>query len=147
MAINPLNLKQKLSKAPQTKPQYPITVTSKSGKEYICGNPDISRALVALMDLSAVNGGAASHWGGPAAMAEAMSALHAIMFENESWFDHFNFINDIGHAENGIYALRANLVKAKCKSCVCSVYINVVKCCNTVNSCNGKCSTKSSTTA
>lgn len=109
MAINPLNLKQKLSKAPQTKPQYPITVTSKSGKEYICGNPDISRALVALMDLSAVNGGAASHWGGPAAMAEAMSALHAIMFENESWFDHFNFINDIGHAENGIYALRANL--------------------------------------
>ncbi|HMO66503.1 MAG TPA: thiamine pyrophosphate-dependent enzyme, partial [Verrucomicrobiota bacterium] len=51
------------------------------------GDPRATRALVALMNVHAVTGGAACHWGGPAAFAE---------------------INDAGHAENGIYALRAN---------------------------------------
>ena len=44
-----------------------------------------------------------------AAAADAMSALHGLMFKEEKWFDHYNFVNDIGHAENGIYALRAIL--------------------------------------
>lgn len=109
MSLKPLKLKQLLSHAPSEKPKYSVKVKNKFGDEVLCGDPSITRALVALMDLGAVNGGAASHWGGPAAMAESMSALHSIMFQNKNWFDHYNFVNDIGHAENGIYALRANL--------------------------------------
>lgn len=109
MPITPLNVRQKLSPAPKASPKYPITVKNLRGEEVTCGDPRATRALVALMDLGAVNGGAASHWGGPAAAAEAMSAVHAIMFQKENWYDHYNFVNDIGHAENGIYALRANL--------------------------------------
>ncbi len=39
-----------------------------------------------------------------------MAAIHAIMFgvKDRPWNDAFNFVNDAGHAENGIYALRAN---------------------------------------
>ncbi|MDH5580551.1 MAG: thiamine pyrophosphate-dependent enzyme, partial [Bdellovibrionales bacterium] len=48
------------------------------------------------------------HWGGPAAFAEIMSATHGIMFYEKEWHKHFNFVNDAGHTENGIYALRAN---------------------------------------
>src|SRR5204863_5215747 len=67
-------------------------------------------ALVALMDVHAVNGGAACHWGGPAAFAEIMASVHAIMFstQDRQWHEAFNFVNDAGHTENGIYALRAN---------------------------------------
>ena len=65
------------------------------------------------MDMNAVMGGAASHWGGPSAFAELMSATHGLMF-NESkkakkpWFELFSFVNDGGHCENGLYALKAN---------------------------------------
>lgn len=109
MSISPLPIRSVLHDAPQSSPKYPITVNKSDGKEAICGDPDVSRALVALMDLHAVNGGAASHWGGPAAVAEAMSAVHSIMFEESEWHKNFNFVNDIGHGENGIYGLRANL--------------------------------------
>ena len=73
-------------------------------------HPQASRALIALMDMCAVNGGAASHWGGPAAFAEIISAIHGIMFavKGRQWYEAFNFVNDAGHCENGIYALRAN---------------------------------------
>ncbi|MGB0583242.1 MAG: transketolase C-terminal domain-containing protein, partial [Limisphaerales bacterium] len=58
---------------------------------------------------AAVVGGAACHWGGPAAFAEVNSAIHSVMFDADGeWFDSFNFVNDAGHAENGVYALRAN---------------------------------------
>ena len=62
------------------------------------------------MDTEAVNGGAACHWGGPAAFAEIMAAIHGIMFatKGRQWHEAFNFVNDAGHAENGIYALRCN---------------------------------------
>jgi len=109
MTLTPLKIKNKLFDAPSSTPKYPVTVKDSQGKDITCGNPDITRALVALMDLGAVNGGAASHWGGPAGIAEAMSAVHALMFKSPNWYDNFNFVNDIGHAENGIYALRANL--------------------------------------
>ncbi|HSH95979.1 MAG TPA: transketolase C-terminal domain-containing protein, partial [Roseimicrobium sp.] len=68
------------------------------------------RALVALMDVHAVNGGAACHWGGPAAFAEMLAAAHSIMFsvKDRPWHEAYNYVNDAGHAENGIYALRAN---------------------------------------
>ena len=72
--------------------------------------PQADRALIALMDMCAVNGGAASHWGGPAAFAEIISAIHGIMFavKDRPWHEAYNFVNDAGHCENGIYALRAN---------------------------------------
>jgi transketolase len=62
------------------------------------------------MDVHAVNGGAACHWGGPAAFAEMMAAIHALMFatKDRPWHEAYNFVNDAGHTENGIYALRAN---------------------------------------
>ena len=109
MSINPLKIKKSLQNAPSQKPKYSQSIKNLKGEEVICADPNITRALVALMDLAAVNGGAASHWGGPAAMADCMSALHSIMFKENNWFDKYNFVNDIGHAENGIYALRANL--------------------------------------
>ena len=61
------------------------------------------------MDVHAVVGGAACHWGGPAAFAEMNAAVHGIMFatSGREWHEAFNYINDAGHAENGVYALRA----------------------------------------
>jgi transketolase len=109
--LTPLALKSRLAGNPSSKPKYSVTAKSKiSGKEYVCGDPVATRALVALMDVHAVNGGAACHWGGPAAFAEIMAAIHAVMFSegNRPWFEAYNFVNDAGHTENGIYALRAN---------------------------------------
>ena len=105
--IQPLKIKQKLAQTPDALPLYTTEVTDLSGKKVTLAEPMATRALVALMDQHAVIGGAAAHWGGPAAFAEMMSALHGIMFKQKNWFDEYNFINDAGHAENGIYALRA----------------------------------------
>lgn len=109
MSLKPLNVQIKLNEAPVGAPKYASMVKDANGNEVTCGCPMTTRALIALMDLGAVNGGAASHWGGPAAAAEVMSVTHSIMFKEKNWFEQYNFVNDIGHAENGIYALRANL--------------------------------------
>jgi transketolase len=109
MALTPLKIKSKLHQSPTTDAKYFQEVKNLAGETVRCGDPRATRALVALMDLGAVNGGAASHWGGPAAAAEITSAIHALMFKEPKWFESFNFVNDIGHAENGVYALRANL--------------------------------------
>lgn len=109
MSLKPLNIKSKLFAAPSGLPRYPQAVKDASGQEIILANPKATRSLIALMDLAAVNGGAACHWGGPSAMTETWTALHGIMFKHSEWFEHFNFVNDIGHAENGIYALRTVL--------------------------------------
>lgn len=76
----------------------------------VLADPRATRALVALMDVHAVNGGAACHWGGPAAFAEIMAAIHGVLFAASArpWHESYNFVNDAGHAENGVYALRAN---------------------------------------
>src|SRR5438045_5105287 len=39
-----------------------------------------------------------------------MVSNHCIMFsaQGRPWFEAYNFVNDAGHTENGIYALRAN---------------------------------------
>ncbi|HLT21896.1 MAG TPA: transketolase C-terminal domain-containing protein [Bacteriovoracaceae bacterium] len=109
MSLKPLNIQTKLFKAPTAKPMYSVTIKDSQGNEISLADPRATRSLLALMDQAAVNGGAACHWGGPSAMTEAWTALHGIMFKKEDWFNHFNFVNDIGHAENGIYALRAVL--------------------------------------
>ena len=106
--ITPLSQPNKLASTPKNDPKYFVEVKTKSGETVKLGCPQTTRALVALMDQFAVNGGAASHWGGPAAFAEIMSAIHGHMFSLEDWYKHYNFVNDAGHTENGIYALRAN---------------------------------------
>ncbi len=109
MSLKPLNIKSKLLPAPSTSPLYTVTIKDAEQKDTKLANPKATRSLIALMDMAAVNGGAACHWGGPSAMTEAWTAVHVIMFKEKNWFDHYNFVNDIGHAENGIYALRAVL--------------------------------------
>src|SRR5882672_7254191 len=107
--LSPLPLKTKLAPTPG-RPKYSLTVKNAKGEEVVLGDPRATRALVALMDVHAVNGGAACHWGGPAAFAEIMAAIHGILFatKGRQWYEAYNFVNDAGHTENGIYALRAN---------------------------------------
>ncbi len=91
------------------KPHYAAHVKRKDGSTAEVADPVATRMMVALMDMNAVIGGAACHWGGPAALAELMSSLHAVMFTRPgTWYDNFNFANDAGHTENGVYALKAN---------------------------------------
>lgn len=108
--IKALNLKNKLAPTPKQSPKYALTVKDAKGSDVIVGDPRATRALVALMNQHATIGGAACHWGGPAAFAEIMSATHALMFKDttKAWHENFHFVNDAGHTENGIYALRAN---------------------------------------
>ena len=90
-------------------PQFAATVTRADGSSLQVVDPVATRLMVALMDMNATIGGAACHWGGPAALAELMSSLHGVMFSRPgTWYDHFNFTNDAGHTENGVYALKAN---------------------------------------
>jgi len=109
MSLKPLNIKTKLQTSPKGAPLYAISIKDSSQNEIKLANPKATRSFIALMDLAAVNGGAACHWGGPSAMTETWTALHSIMFKESNWFDQYNFVNDIGHAENGIYALRTVL--------------------------------------
>jgi transketolase len=106
----PLHLPVKLAGTPPRPPRYAKTVTNAQGQKIALADPRASRALIALMNVHAVNGGAACHWGGPAAFAEIISAVHGIMFAvaDRPWHEAYHFVNDAGHAENGIYALRAN---------------------------------------
>lgn len=104
-----MEVKSKLAGTPG-QPKYSLKVKNAQGEEVTIADPRATRALVALMDIHAVTGGAACHWGGPAAFAEIMAAVHAIMFnvKDRPWHEAYNFVNDAGHTENGIYALRAN---------------------------------------
>lgn len=107
--LSPLVLKSKLAATPTQKPKYSVTVRNAAGQDVVLADPRASRALVALMNVHAVNGGAAAHWGGPAGFGELNAAIHGIMFATDGrpWHEAFNYVNDAGHAENGIYALRA----------------------------------------
>jgi transketolase len=107
--LKPIHIKSKLAPTPKAAPKYSVKVRNSAGAEVTIADPRASRALVALMNVHAVNGGAACHWGGPAGFAEIMSAIHGLMFatKGREWHEAFNFSNDAGHTENGIYALRA----------------------------------------
>ncbi|MES2962590.1 MAG: thiamine pyrophosphate-dependent enzyme, partial [Bdellovibrionota bacterium] len=112
-SLKPLQIASRLAKTPTSKPRYGVNVQMNSGEQVVVADPKATRAMVALMDMNAAHGGAASHYGGPAAFAELMSAAHGIMFHkatkaNVQWFEAFNFVNDAGHCENGLYALKAN---------------------------------------
>jgi len=112
--VIPLTIKTGLAPNPKNlKPHYAVEIKNVQGQKISLGDPKATRALVALMNQHAVIGGAACHWGGPSAFAEIMSSVHGLMFDHagkakKEWYELFNFINDAGHTENGIYALRAN---------------------------------------
>lgn len=108
--LQPLAVKTKLGGTPTRPPRFSVTVKNNAGQPVTLADPRATRALVALMDVHAVNGGAACHWGGPAAFAEMSAAVHGIMYATTGrpWHEAFNFVNDAGHAENGIYAVHAN---------------------------------------
>src|SRR5215204_2189613 len=108
--LTPLKLQSRLAGTPAATPKYSLAAKNTKGEDVRLADPRATRALVALMDIHAVNGGAACHWGGPAAFAEIMAAIHGLMFATtgRQWHEAFNFVNDAGHTENGIYALRAN---------------------------------------
>src|SRR5437016_13070404 len=72
--LTPLNLEVRLAPAPRRAPKYSVKVKNAAGQEAVLGDPRATRALLALMDVHAVNGGAACHWGGPSAFAEIMAA-------------------------------------------------------------------------
>lgn len=107
--LAPLPVNLKLAGTPLCPPKYSVQVSNAVSDMVTVADPRATRALVALMNIHAVQGGAACHWGGPAAFAEINAAVHAVMFATSGrpWFAAFNYVNDAGHAENGVYALRA----------------------------------------
>jgi transketolase len=109
----PMKIINKLAGNPTQEPQFKTFIKINDGTKTPAVDPRATRALISLMDMNAVLGGAASHYGGPAAMAELMSALHAHVFleaktTGKPWYDLYNLVNDAGHCENGLYALKAN---------------------------------------
>ena len=70
----------KLAGNPVSPPLFSTESSLKNGLKIKLSDPKAQRAMVALMDMQAVMGGAASHWGGPAAFAEINSALYAYVF-------------------------------------------------------------------
>ena len=109
----PIQIKTQLAKFPRTPPQFAVRAHVQSGESIWLADPKATRAMVALMDMGAQISGAASHYGGPAAFAELMSATHALMGyfsqkDQKEWHEAFHFVNDAGHCENGLYALKAN---------------------------------------
>lgn len=104
----PFTMVSKLAPNPSGLPKYTTEIKNTAGQSVQLADPKATRALVALMNQHAVIGGAACHWGGPAALAEMLSSLHEIMFQAADWREAYHFVNDAGHTENGIYALRAN---------------------------------------
>ena len=108
--LKPIAIPARLADTPANGPKYAVSVNNAAGEAVTVADPNATRAAVALMNVHAVTGGAACHWGGPAAFAEIMAATHAIMFGADGceWHEAYNFVNDAGHTENGVYALRAN---------------------------------------
>ncbi len=111
--LQPLTIASHLAPTPAGRPRFAATVQLNSGEALAVADPRATRAMVALMDMNALHGGAASHFGGPAAFAELMSAAHGLMYywslkTKRPWHQAFHFVNDAGHCENGLYAIKAN---------------------------------------
>ena len=105
--------KNKLFSNPTKQPLFSVDLKNSKNESLYLADPKANRALIACMDMEAGLKGAASHWGGPSAFAEIISALHALVFhqakkQNKNWSELFHIINDAGHCENGLYALKAN---------------------------------------
>ncbi len=113
MSITPLTVQNKLHGNPTSELLWSQPVKTRAGGTTKVACPVASRAMIALMDMAAVQGGAASHFGGPSAFAEIMSSAFGYFFamskeQNKQWHQLFHFVNDAGHCENGLYAIKAN---------------------------------------
>ncbi|MCK6596773.1 MAG: thiamine pyrophosphate-dependent enzyme, partial [Bdellovibrionaceae bacterium] len=111
--MNTIKINNKLFKNPIKQPLFVREIKNLKNENILLSDPQALRAMIALMDMNAVLGGAASHYGGPAAFAELMSAVHGYMFfqamkNQKQWHEMFHFVNDAGHCENGLYAIKAN---------------------------------------
>ncbi len=109
----PFKMKVPLAGNPSGELLYFTQVSLASGEKINFSDPKALRAMVALMDMQATMGGAASHWGGPSAFSEIVSAIYGYAFNeaiknNKDWYEDFHLINDAGHCENVLYALKAN---------------------------------------
>lgn len=97
---------------PKKKPRYSLPLKTDFAN-YEVSDPRALRSWISLMDMYAVLGGAASHFGGPSALAEIVSCLYAHVFQvaetkSQDWRNLFHIVNDAGHCENVFYALKAN---------------------------------------
>ncbi|MBC6414816.1 MAG: transketolase [Bdellovibrionales bacterium] len=106
-------VRKQLFSNPLKNPQFSVNLRDKFHQNFCLADPKANRALLACMNMEASLNGAASHWGGPSAFAEILSALYALVFdkaqkEGKNWHELFHLINDAGHCENGLYALKAN---------------------------------------
>ena len=109
MPISPILTQRSLASNPRKGPRYAQKINLYSGEEIAFADPRATRTMIALMDMQAVMGGAACHFGGPSAFAELMSAIYGLAFHRgDPWYEQTQIINDAGHCENGIYALKAN---------------------------------------
>lgn len=115
--INPLNSASRLS-SEFSEPLFSVEVFDEQTKQTLSfADPNATRAMVALMDMEATIGGAASHYGGPAAFAEINASLFKLFTDasqtlRRPWTDLYHWVNDAGHCENGLYALKANYCAA-----------------------------------
>ena len=109
MTVKPLNIKNRLAERPTSELKHFTEVNMQDGGKQKLATPSASRALLALMDAEATLGGAACHWGGASAFTEIVSSVHGFLFADspKSWYEEYNYVNDAGHCENGIYAVRA----------------------------------------
>ncbi len=109
--LSSLPMPSDLAKTPTATPHFSCVVKNLAGEDEILADPRAIRALLLLMNQHAVLGGAACHWGGSSAFAEIFSSLHALMFRSKGdeceWHQKFHFVNDAGHTENALYALRS----------------------------------------
>src|SRR5205809_5161399 len=78
--LAPLNIRTRLAPGPRRAPKYSVKIKSGAGQEVILADPRATRALLALMDVHAVNGGGACHWGGSAALGEMMGGCLGLIY-------------------------------------------------------------------
>ena len=70
--LRPIDIPARLADKPADGPKYAVTIQNRAGESVAVADPNATRAAVALMNVHAVVGGAACHWGGPAAFRAAL---------------------------------------------------------------------------
>ena len=80
MSIVPLSIPKSLHGNPTAALQWSQTVKTKNGDQLPLACPTATRAMIALMDMAAVQGGAACHFGGPSAFAETLAMMGPVAF-------------------------------------------------------------------
>ena len=61
--LKPIAIPSRLADTPSGDPKYSVTLNNAEGEPVTVADPNATRAAVALMNVHAVEGGAACHWG------------------------------------------------------------------------------------